>query len=225
MVENNPLKVTNVLGCSYHPKSCTCDPTMINFEAEHFKLEYGTAGLTFPCYQSSLNPRHVTRSKSIRTSDMVHAILWPSIGNFPNYMANFKDFCLEMRIFFTFIESNERGYSIVCWLWWFLVVSSRQFAITVHLLRINIRYFIYHIISSYYIYIILYYIPYQHTYLEIEIIFKLIYLEFHIRIFENLLIDQFSGNKLWYIKYVWTVPLSWIILKLIKTRSCNYLNF
>jgi len=82
LVKNNPLKVTNVLGCSYHPKSCTCDPTMINFEAEHFKLEYGTAGLTFPCYQSSLNPRHVTRSKSIRTSDMVHAILWPSIGNF-----------------------------------------------------------------------------------------------------------------------------------------------
>ena len=98
MVKNNPLKVTNVLGCSYHPKSCTCDPTMINFEAEHFKLEYGTAGLTFPCYQSSLNPRHVTRSKSIRTSDMVHAILWPSIGNLSYHMghkmANFKDFCL-----------------------------------------------------------------------------------------------------------------------------------
>ena len=97
MVKNNPLKVTNVLGCSYHPKSCTCDPTMINFEAEHFKLEYGTAGLTFPCYQSSLNPRHVTRSKSIRTSDMVHAILWPSIGNFAYHMGhnktNFMDFC------------------------------------------------------------------------------------------------------------------------------------
>ena len=65
---------------------------MINFEAEHFKLEYGTAGLTFPCYQSSLNPRHVTRSKSIRTSDMVHAILWPSIGNFLYRMANFPNF-------------------------------------------------------------------------------------------------------------------------------------
>ena len=122
LVKNNPLKVTNVLGCSYHPKSCTCDPTMINFEAEHFKLEYGTAGLTFPCYQSSLNPRHVTRSKSIRTSDMVHAILWPSIGNFPNYMVNFKDFCLAMRIFLLILKVTKGVIlSIVgCGgFWWF----------------------------------------------------------------------------------------------------------
>ena len=55
---------------------------MINFEAEMFKLEFGTIGRTFSCYQSTENPRFVTMNKSITTGDIVHAILWPSIGKF-----------------------------------------------------------------------------------------------------------------------------------------------
>ena len=137
-----PSKVTNVLGCSYHPKSCTCDPTMINFEAEHFKLEYGTAGVTFPCYQSSLNPRHVTRSKSIRTSDMVHAILWPSIGNFSISYSRLQTFA-SWIVPGHLLKITKRCYTFHCWMWRFLVVSSWQFAIFIYLL-ISIWHSTYH---------------------------------------------------------------------------------
>ena len=106
---------------------------MINFEAEHFKLEYGTAGVTFPCYQSSLNPRHVTRSKSIRTSDMVHAILWPSIGNFSISYSRLQTFA-SWIVPGHLLKITKRCYTFHCWLWWFLVVSSWQFAIFVYLL-------------------------------------------------------------------------------------------
>ena len=86
MAGNFPKK--DVLSCSYHPEECTCDPTMLNFQGkcfiwtlrrvrlqvalvvnctitlvEYYKLEHGTVGLTFPCYQSSLAPGQVTQHK------------------------------------------------------------------------------------------------------------------------------------------------------------------
>ena len=35
------------------------------FSVEYYKLEHGTVGLTFPCYQSSLAPGQVTQHKGL----------------------------------------------------------------------------------------------------------------------------------------------------------------
>ena len=36
---------------------------LIQFSVDYYKLEHGTVGLTFPCYQSSLAPGQVTQHK------------------------------------------------------------------------------------------------------------------------------------------------------------------
>jgi len=78
--QNEYSFVTDVLSCSWHPKQCTCDATIINLMAEHHKVEFGTIGQTFECYQSRLKPYQVAQEKIISTAAIVHAILWPSLG-------------------------------------------------------------------------------------------------------------------------------------------------
>ena len=39
---------------------------LIKFSVDYYKLEHGTVGLTFPCYQSSLAPGQVTQHKGKR---------------------------------------------------------------------------------------------------------------------------------------------------------------
>lgn len=51
-----------------------------NFPAEHHKVEFGTVGQTFECYQSSKVPHQVAQYKTIHTADIVHAIIWPCLG-------------------------------------------------------------------------------------------------------------------------------------------------
>ena len=80
--QNEYSFVTDVLSCSYHPKECTCDATIINHRVEYHKISYGTVGLTFPCFQSKKDPKQVALSKSIQTSQMVHAVIWPVLGTF-----------------------------------------------------------------------------------------------------------------------------------------------
>ena len=67
---------------------------------DYYKLEHGTVGLTFPCYQSSLAPGQVTQHKgsylmimihklwfvrnirylAISTAHIIHAVFWPALG-------------------------------------------------------------------------------------------------------------------------------------------------
>jgi len=78
--QNEYSFVTDVLSCSYHPKECTCDATIINHRVEYHKISYGTVGLTFPCFQSTKDPKQVALSKTIQTSQMIHAVIWPVLG-------------------------------------------------------------------------------------------------------------------------------------------------
>ncbi|CAG5078238.1 Oidioi.mRNA.OKI2018_I69.PAR.g8937.t1.cds [Oikopleura dioica] len=72
--------VTDILSCSYHPPECACNNTIINLSVDFYKLEWGRPGQQFPCFQSTENPLHVAKDRAIKTSQMVHATLWPALG-------------------------------------------------------------------------------------------------------------------------------------------------
>ena len=68
-----------------------------NLKAEHHKVEFGTIGQTFECYQSRLKPYQVAQEKIISTAAIVHAILWPSLGTLEFFMTS-SLFFLKVKI-------------------------------------------------------------------------------------------------------------------------------
>ena len=113
--QNEYSFVTDVLSCSYHPKECTCDATIINHRVEYHKISYGTVGLTFPCFQSRKDPKQVALSKSIQTSQMIHAVIWPVLGAFQKSKISFfakHHFNEPERLYRNFIPGKNENSKI-----------------------------------------------------------------------------------------------------------------